>query len=143
MDMTYELDQKRIPSSFRSVSLPVTLRTSDQVLELSDVVIGLDFVMGAMSKSVYFVPLNSVIEVSEIDNSLQRQVFLSDVLSAQKQPLLIHYRIGDHISSAWLLNIAMPWLRLAHPQGLIWVPFSRVEFAQISSPELIAKATAN
>lgn len=142
MDTTHELDPRIASDASEKANLPVKVRIAGQVLELNEVVVGLDFVMGATDQSLYFLPLTSVIEISELETSSQKQVFLSDLLSAQKQPLLIHYRIAERTCSAWLLNISMPWLRLAHPQGIIWVPFSRVEFALLVSPGPLAKARA-
>lgn len=107
------------------------LKLQSKDLILQQPCLGANFIMGRAGTSLCFVPMTSVIEISGLENAPQRQVSFDAVLSAQHKPIKIHYQLPESFSTGWLLTVSEPWLRLAHPQGVIWVPISRVIYAEI------------
>jgi hypothetical protein len=96
-------------------------------------------IVGRSGSVVVLIPLPAALELTGQEPTRNKGVSLCQLLEAQKNPVLIHYRLPDSVVSSWLLTIASPWLRLAHPQGVIWIPISRLEYAEIecASRELI------
>ncbi len=127
-------------SSLESMSLAITrIRTSAAIHSLTETIIGEDVIVGRRGSVVVLIPLPAALELTGQEPTRNKVVSLCQLLEAQKQPVLIHYRLPDSVVSSWLLTIASPWLRLAHPQGVIWIPISRLEYAEIecASRELI------
>jgi len=93
---------------------------------------GLDFLMGTSEQGVVIIPIASVREMFGFDPSSRSESLLADLLAAQKTPVRIHYRIFNQRCAAWLLSTSSPWLRLAHPQGVVSVPMANLDFAQIN-----------
>jgi hypothetical protein len=127
MLIAHELEET--PDQIPSQTLKVKLQT--RVLEIHHASLGLDFLIGSYQSSLYLLPLSSILEISGLENMAVRQVSFEQILSAQQQPVMIHYHLPEQVSSAWLLTVSSPWLRLAHPQGVIWVPLTRVSYAEI------------
>ena len=109
----------------------VIAKLQTRLIEIHHASLGTDFIMGHAGAGVYFLPLSSIRELSGLENIAQRQVCFEQILAAQQEPVMIHYNLPESIASAWLLTVSSPWLRLAHPQGVIWVPLSRVAYAEI------------
>jgi hypothetical protein len=118
-----------LPNETPSTTLEVKLQT--RAIEIHHASLGLDFLIGSQGSSLYFLPLSSILETSGLENMAVRQVTFEQILSAQQQPVMIHYHLAERVTSAWLLTVSSPWLRLAHPQGVIWVPLTRVSHAEI------------
>lgn len=111
------------------------LKLQSKDLILQQPCLGANFIMGRAGTSLCFVPLTSVLEIIGLENAPQRSVSFDSVLSAQQEPIKIHYQLPESLSTGWLLTVSEPWLRLAHPQGVIWVPISRVIYAEIPTPK--------
>jgi len=131
MLIAHELDD----SDQDSVSSRVEVKLKTRVIKIHHPSLGLDFIMGTEGSRVYFIPLGSILEISGLEHAAQRQVSFEQILAAQQQPVMIHYHLPERISWAWLLTISSPWLRLAHPQGVIWVPLGRVSYAEVGQSD--------
>lgn len=92
---------------------------------------GKDFLMGRDEMGVSIIPIASIRELFGLDSANVSEVSLAEVLAAQKAPVRIHYRALGQRCSSWLLSINPPWLRLAHPQGVVSVPLKNLDFARI------------
>lgn len=119
-----------------SVTQSVQVRLRAKVFEINHPLLGLDFIMGSQKKTICFIPLSSILEISGLETVAKREVSFEQILSAQQQPVMIHYHLPERYCRAWLLTISNPWLRLAHPHGVIWVPLARISHAEI--PDLSA-----
>lgn len=107
------------------------LKLQSKDLILQQPCLGANFITGRVGTSLFFVPMTSVLEIIGLENAPQRQVSFDAVLSAQQEPIKIHYQLQESLSTGWLLTVSEPWLRLAHPQGVIWLPISRVVYAEM------------
>lgn len=121
-------------SSLESMAPAITrIRTSAAVHNLTETIIGEDVIIGRRGDVVVSIPLHAALELTGQEPTRNKALSLCELLEAQKQPVLVHYRLPDSVVSSWLLTIASPWLRLAHPQGVIWIPITRLEYAEIKS----------
>lgn len=92
---------------------------------------GKDFLMGRDEVGVTVIPIASIRELFGLDSADISDVFLTDFLAAQRVPVRIHYRVIGQRCSSWLLSVNPPWLRLAHPQGVVSIPFGNLDFARV------------
>jgi hypothetical protein len=127
MQTTHELEETDQSPLTQSVQVKMQTR----VIEIVKPSLGLDFIMGSDKQSVCLIPLTSILEVSGLEALAKREVSFEEVLAAQQQPVMIHYFLPERLSWAWLLTVSNPWLRLAHPHGVIWVPLARISHAEI------------
>jgi hypothetical protein len=124
---THELEE----TDQSPVGQAVQVKLQTRVIEIHQPVLGLDFIMGSDKQSICFIPLSSILEISGLEAVGKREVSLEQVLAAQQQPVMIHYFLPERLCWAWLLTVSNPWLRLAHPHGVIWVPLARISHAEI------------
>jgi hypothetical protein len=121
-------------SSDTSALRKVKVKLRTRVVEVEEVSLGYDLVLGRCGESLYLLPLGSILEISGVEQLPQLQLDFEQILTNQQQPVMIHYHLPETPYSAWPLGVSIPWLRLAHPRGVIWVPISGVECAENKTP---------
>ena len=108
----------------------VRVQTFGNLYNLDEARLASDFVLGRSGNRIYFFPNHSISEVSGIEIHQTLQQSLTSTLADQRQPVKLFLSSKTDTQSAWLLNVAGEWLRVAGQEGVNWIPITRLVVAE-------------
>jgi hypothetical protein len=131
MEIISELEEEFSARRQARGSTPLRVFTLSQAYTLDEAKFGLDFILGRSGNRIYCLPISSVLELSGMGTQEHIDSSLAEHLCAQRQPVKLSFSSPQGQQASWLLNVVSPWLRVAGQQGVVWVPISRLAFAEI------------
>lgn len=130
MEIISELEEEFAARRLANGLGRLRLKTLAKIYLLDEAKLGPDFILGRSGNRIYFFPNHSIVEVSGLETQHSTQETLSGILSSQRQPVKLVVGSGVESHSAWLLNVEGPWMRVAGPEGVLWIPIFRLLLAE-------------
>lgn len=122
--------QEQVEDLSRSGRIVTVLHGTERT-DLTNAVLGVDFIAGVCLRGAIAIPLKEVVQTLGAELPSYSNTTLNQFLSAQKTPVRLEYQSLGTPARCWLLNVLEGWLRVATPSGVGWLPIQSLKLVRI------------
>ena len=109
----------------------VTVLHGTERSDLSNAVLGVDFIAGICQRGAVAIPLKEITQTLGAELPALCNTTLNQFLAAQRTPVRLEYQSHGMPARCWLLNVLESWLRVATPSGVGWLPIQSLKLVRI------------
>ena len=119
------------------------IRIGSEVLRLSSLSAGIDFLLGYRDGDLVVIPRSAVLELTGSLPAAHSATSLAEFLASLRLPVRLSCQVGTEIRRSWLLNVSGNWLRVSSQAGISWLPFEALLIAEVTDASRLSEMNGN
>lgn len=119
------------------------IRIGSEVVRLSGLSAGVDFLLGHRDGDLVAIPRSAVLELIGSLPTVNSAISLAEFLASLRLPVRLSCHVGTEIRRSWLLNVSANWLRVSSQAGISWLPIEALLIAEVTDASSLSEMNGN